>query len=468
MGKRKSKVLLFVLLILTWQLLSAAVSEDNIKSYNILYELQKDPKNLRQALDCTLSTVMYAEENFPSQESAERLLRRIYSKIELFEQFGKDDPVLLAIIKESTSDLLSALKSIDEETDKYKNTYHLLDFVIKDFSEMIQTFHFERFIEYFSLNNLKDFQLIESINGKQMQILTSHIIDTIIQNDYYLNNTTYSGIVKLGKEKLMNYLSIQMNPYLDKKLVKTLEQQYSLLKAYIKLYRSFYGDQFEENIPKEKYDYFLELEEYYNYLSNVEILSRRFLTAEEQTLGTLFPVFFEYIKKYQSITLKTDKLNNAVLKMVKNASTRFSYGQNELLSEKYDLSELSVSNEAINESLKNLSMLLKTNAKKEEDKTQDLRSKFFPKPFFLIMILVVIGLIFLFILVLPLKLKGSLFKKIGLSAKALTLFEKAAIKHPMDPEIHIKTAQIYEKLGREEEAMNEYKIASKVLDMKED
>jgi Tfp pilus assembly protein PilF len=38
----------------------------------------------------------------------------------------------------------------------------------------------------------------------------------------------------------------------------------------------------------------------------------------------------------------------------------------------------------------------------------------------------------------------------------------------MDPEIHIKTAQIYEKLGREEEAMNEYKIASKVLDMKED
>jgi tetratricopeptide (TPR) repeat protein len=127
-----------------------------------------------------------------------------------------------------------------------------------------------------------------------------------------------------------------------------------------------------------------------------------------------------------------------------------------------------VSNEAINESLKNLSMLSKTNAKKEEDKTQDLRSKFFPKPFFLIMILVVIGLIFLFILVLPLKLKGSLFKKIGLSTKALTLFEKAAIKHPMDPEIHIKTAQIYEKLGREEEAMNEYKIASKVLDMKED
>ncbi len=67
MGKRKSKVLLFVLLILTCQLFFATVSEDNIKTYNALYELQKDPKNLEQALDCTLSTVMYAEENFPSQ-----------------------------------------------------------------------------------------------------------------------------------------------------------------------------------------------------------------------------------------------------------------------------------------------------------------------------------------------------------------------------------------------------------------
>ncbi|MEA1884944.1 MAG: hypothetical protein U9N62_10560 [Thermotogota bacterium] len=468
MGKRKSKVLLFVLLILTCQLLSAAVSEDNIKTYNLLYELQKDPKNLEQALDCTLSTVMYAEKNFPSQETAESLLKRIYSKIEIFEQFGNDDPVLVAIIKESTSDLLSALKTIDEETDKYKNAYHLLDFVLKDFSELIQTFHFERFKEYFSLNKLKNFQLIESIKGKQMQSLTSHIIDTIIQNDYYLNNTTYSGIVKLGKEKFLNYLSIQMNPHLDKKLVETLEQQYSLLKAYITLYQSFYGNQYEENIPKEKYDYFLELEEYYNYLSNVEILSRRFLTAEEQTLNTLFPVFFEYIKKYQTITMKTDKLNSAVLKLVKNASTRFSYDKNELLSKKYDLSELSVSNEEINESLKNLSTLLKRNTKKEAEKTQDPLSIFLSKPFLLIFIFVVIGLLLLFILVLPLKLKGTLFKNLGLSSKALTIFEKAAIKYPMDPDIHIKTAQIYEKLGREEEAMNEYKIASKVLDMKED
>ncbi len=395
-------------------------------------------------------------------------MKRIYTKIELTEQFGNDDLVLVAIIKESTNDLLNALKTVDEETDKYKSTYHLLDFVIKDFSELIQTFHFERLKEYFGLNKLQDFQLIESIKGEQMQTLTSHIIDTIIQNDYYLNNTTYSGITKLGKEKLLNYLSIQMNPYLDKKLVETLEKQYSLLKTYIMLYENFYGDQFEENIPKEKYQYFLELEEYYNYLSNVEILTRRFLTAEKQTLSTLFPVFFEYIKKYQTITLKTDKLNASVLKMVKNASTRFSYDKNELLFEKFDLSELSVSNEEINESLKSLSSVLKTKSKEEEPAARIVVTELFKKPIFGIYAIVVITLLILFILLLPLKLKGTLYKNIGLSSKALTLFEKAAIKYPMDPDIHIKTAQIYEKLGREEEAMNEYKIASKVLDMKED
>jgi len=467
LGNRKSGIL-FIIIVLICQTLFATVSEENIKTYESLNELQKDPKNLEYALDCTLSTIMYGENNFPSEEAAEKLLKRIYTKIELTRNFQKDNDVVNAIIRESTNDLLEALQNIDEETDKYQETYVLLDFLYKDFSLLIEQFHFEQFKKYFQINKLQNLHLIDTIDGKQLQKLTTYIIDTIIENDYYLNNKTYSEIVKMGKEKFLNYLSIQINPYLDKKQINTYQKQYSLLKAYINFFQAYFGDMYREKIPKEKYSYFLELEEYFDYFSNVEILSRRFLTAETETLNNLFPIFMDYIDEFQTLVLKSENLNTAVLKMIKNASTRLSYEKIDLQNNNYDFNEMNISNEEIKESLRNLFSTMNTNFKREVPEKKDILTLFVNNSSLIITIFVLTAFLVLLILILPLKLKGSLLKNIGLNSRALSLFEKAAIKHPMDPDIHIKTAQIYEKLGREEDAMNEYKIASRVMDMNDD
>src|SRR6056297_32028 len=234
------------------------------------------------------------------------------------------------------------------------------------------------------------------------------------------------------------------------------------------MYEHYYGPSFIKEIPKEPYNYYQELNDYYEYLSKVEIMSRRFLTAEEETLSRIFPVFLEYIEEFQTLNLKSDKLSNAVLKMVKNASTRLSYIKKEMMLENHNFSEISVSDEEINESLKTLFSVLKPNKINDKPVEGNIVITFLNKPTFFMAIFAIIGVVIIFLSLLPIKLKGAFFKNIGFNSRALTLFEKAAIKHPMDPDIHIKTAQIYEKLGREEEAMNEYKIASKVLDMKED
>ena len=134
----------------------------------------------------------------------------------------------------------------------------------------------------------------------------------------------------------------------------------------------------------------------------------------------------------------------------------------------YNYNEINISNEEIKESLRNLFSTLTIKNKKEESEKQSAITLSLNNTSLFITLFVFTALLVLLILILPLKLKGTLFKNIGLNSRALSLFEKAAIKHPMDPDIHIKTAQIYEKLGREEEAMNEYKIASRVLDMNDD
>jgi len=455
-------------LIIIYGVLNAAVLKENVLTYDDLYHLQKVPDQLQKALDCTLSTVMYDVDQFSSQLQAEELLKRIYTKMVLSREYGLDDPVYEAIVKESTTELLLALEIIAEPTERYSKAYHLLDFVIKDFSILIDQFHFEKFKNFFQTNKLKGFQLIQSIDGKHVQKLTEHLIDVIIQNNYYLNNETNRSIVELGREKLLNYLSIQINPYLNKELLESYDSQYSLLKSYLDLFQDYYGDSYSEKIPAEKYKYYLDLKEYHEYLSNVEILSRRLLTVENETLISLYPVFFEYISQYNQINLKSDKLKNVVHSMIKNALTRFSYEDQQVLISNNTFENITLADNDLNNSLMNLKSKLYPKTKEESPINKQQLLSFITNPSFILFVFLAFGVISIFLISLPIKFKAALLKTVGMKTKSLSLFEKAAIKHPMDPDIHIKIAQIYEKLGREEDAMNEYKIASKVLDMKED
>jgi len=455
-------------LIIFCGVLNAVVLKENVLPYDDLYVLQKDPHQLQYALDCTLSTIMYDEDQFSSQLQAEELLKRIYTKLNLVQEFGMDDPIYQAIVKESSTELLSALKTVPEPTDSYSHAYSLLDFVIKDFSILIEQFHFEKFKEFFQTNKLKGFQLIQSIDGKLIQKLTEHLIEQIIQNNYYLNNETNKSIVQLGKEKLLNYLSIQINPYLEKDQIESYDNQYSLLKSYLDLYKDYYGDSFSEKIPQEKYEYYLDLKIYYEYLTNVEILSRRLLTAENETLNSLFPVFFEYLKQYNRIDLKSDTLKNAVHSMIKSALTRFSYEDHQVLVSNNTFENITLTDNDLNNSLMNLKSKLFPETNEEVPSNKQRILSFISNPSFILFAFMILGIISIILISLPIKFRAALFKIVGLKTKSLSLFEKAAIKHPMDPDIHIKIAQIYEKLGREEDAMNEYKIASKVLDIKED
>jgi len=463
----KMRILLCVLIII-YGVLNAGVLKENVLTYDDLYHLQKDPDQLQKALDCTLSTIMYGEDQFSSQLEAEELLKRIYTKMELSKEYGMDDLVYEAIIKESSTELLLALKAIAEPTERYSKAYHLLDFVIKDFSILIDQFHFDNFKNFFQISKLKGFQLIQSIDGKLVQKLTEKLIETIIQSNYYLNNETNRSIVQLGEEKLLNYLSIQINPYLNKDQLESYDSQYSLLKSYLDLYQDYYGDSFSEKIPQEKYEYYLDLKEYFEYLSNVEILSRRLLTVENETLNSLYPVFFEYIKQYTQIELKSERLKNVVHSMIKNALTRYSYEDQKVMISNNTFEDITLSDNDLNNSLMNLKSKLYPETKEDNHHEKQQLFPFINNPSFFFLVFLIFGFISILLISLPIKLKAALLKTVGMKTKSLSLFEKAAIKHPMDPDIHIKIAQIYEKLGREEDAMNEYKIASKVLDMKEE
>ncbi len=73
-------------------------------------------------------------------------------------------------------------------------------------------------------------------------------------------------------------------------------------------------------------------------------------------------------------------------------------------------------------------------------------------------------LIFPFLLIpfLSLRFRSFLYYHIGLKKKALLCYKKIVEKDPTNPEIRLKLALLYEKLGMQEEAMKEYEIIKKL------
>jgi hypothetical protein len=449
------------------------ISQDIIYDFDSIYAMQKNINTLKDALYSCLSTLLYAKENLPSEDETDRLLKRIYKKIELATQYSAGDEIFQAIIGENTERLIDAVSELKEATTTYQNSYEIADFIIPDFQDSIVHYRFEDFRRYLELNKLLGLNLVEKLSGDQLKVLTNHLINTIKINKYYFGNDLYRQLVEFGGEKFINYLSIQITPYIDMSDEASYKEQLSLLNTYINIYQIYYKSDFENNIPKQNYNYYLSLSNYFEYLENVEILSKRFITSEATTLSSLSDIFLGYLNQYNSMQIKTGNLDEKIQNMIKNASTRLVYADQQIKSKYHDAKKLSLKNQELQDTLNNFNETLNVDIsnemeKEEKDglllKIQNYFTDYNFNPFIIIPLLIIVFIIIY--LMLPLKTKGVFLKRIGLTGKALSLLQKASIQKPMDADIHIKTAQLYEKMGRDEDAINEYKIASKVIDMK--
>jgi len=475
--KRKRILTVFLILFSLFSYLNAdtGISPDLVSDYDSIYLLQKNIYSLEEALHSCLSTLLYSNEQFESEEKADELLKRIYKKIELRTRIQEGDRIFTAIISESTDDLLQELAKLENATSTYAEAYPLMEFVINDFINEIERYRFEDFKKFLEICKLQDFDLIEKIPGDQLKQLTNHLIETIKTDKLYFSNEFYTQLVLFGGEKLINYLSIQITPYIDTDDDESYKEQLSLLNSYVNIYRIYYKSDFEDKIPEQNYNYYLYLSHYFDYLENVEILSKRFITAEATTLSALSEPFNNYLNTYNDIQIKTETLNEKVEEMIKNASTRLVYA-NPAIKQNYEkIKTISLNNQQLQGTLNNFnvnllveSTVMENSSEKSNlfDRISDYLKELKINIFILIGLLILtLTMIYLF---LPLKIKGILLKNIGMNAKALTILQKASIQKPMDADIHIKTAQIYEKMGRDEDAINEYKIASKVIDLKGD
>jgi len=472
--RRRVYTLLLLVLLVTNIFLYAGVNRENISDYETIYRLQKTPERLGEALDKLISTMLYEPGEFHSEKQAEQLAWRIYEKKRLMKAFSIEDRIFYSIISEDTDALLETIKGLEETTDKYAPLYPLMEFVKEDFNQFLEKFNLRDLERFMNLYKLENFDLIAKMSGEALKAFTSDVIEKLRNPSPTFTEEVYEKLAAFGGKRFLEYLSIQIKPYINLKNEDTYSKQLSLLSIYIKIFKMNNSEDFEKRIPEEIYASYLKLDQYFDYLENVKILSRRILTAEDDTFEQLISLLFRYLSEYDNVPLKTGKLEEAVLELIKNASSRVSatdISYRDKVPENFKMissnpeieNSFSILMDSMKPSLGETATQTKTAVKNDKLQLEDF--ELFP-----ILIWAGGGVVFLFILYLflPLKIKAGILKNLGLKEKALLKIQRAAIENPTDPDIHIKTAQLLERMDREEEAVDEYRVASKVMEMSTD
>jgi len=472
--RKRVYTLLLLVLLLTNIFLYADVSRENISEYAEIYRLQKTPERLGEALDKLLSTMLYEPDEFQSEEQALQLARRIYEKRRLMKAFSIEDSIFYSIMSEDTDALLENIKALEETTDKYAQLYPLMAFVEEDFKQFLANFNLRDLERFMNLYKLDHFDLIAKISGEALKAFTSDVIEKLRNPPPTFTEAVYEKLAAFGGERFLEYLSIQIKPFINLRNEDTYSKQLSLLSIYIKFFKLNHPEDFKNRIPQELHDTYIKLEQYFDYLENVKILSRRILTAEDNTFEQLISLFFRYLSEYDNIKLKTEKLEEAILELMKNVSSRVSATDISYSDKVPENFKMVSSNPEIENSFNILMDSMTPSVSEGATKTQtaDKDDKIQAGDLALFPVFMWSGggvaCLFILYLFLPLKMKAGILKNLGLKEKALLTIQRAAIENPTDPDIHIKTAQLLERMDREEEAVDEYRVASKVMEMSAD
>jgi len=441
-------------------------------SYDEIYALQKSIPDLSEAEKQFLYTLVEAPELLGNEEQIDFLGNRIYGKKRLIENFSDEDMILKVIIEENTDSLLEYLDTASEKIEGYEDKYEFLDFVKKDFDKSMELYSLQKLKKHLNIIYMNDFHKFFELTENDYEYLAENLVNNFINNRMDFNNTVINKLAKFGGERLLQELNVRITPHILLNTEDNLRKEYNLLSILNDLHFAL-----SQNLGKavtllpqlsEKYE---KLKNYFSLKEEIEILDRRVLTIEKASLNGLIPLISDYINQYEKTPLEKEKIKTALISLVNNMVSRYSYEKSidispenkELIKktssivndietslrhfEKMIVSETPLTEEPVNEPM-------------SEENEINVISIIIP----VLIILLSVLLVFLF---LPKKKKAFLLKKIGRKEKAYAMFQKLSFEKPRDPDIHVAMAQLLEEMNREEEAINEYRIASKLVDIEE-
>ena len=441
-------------------------------SADSLYTFQKEPEWLERTRDQFLKTLVEQPELLESEETVDALGTRIYMKLRLLNDPGESGQALMAILSENAEETLRLLALEEGRLDQYRPLYPLMDFIIKDFRKTLYPFDFQKMVPYFLISQFEEFEGFFSLTNEEHYHIAKGVLNGTVNNQTYPERSLKAMVKLLGEKYLRAYASL-IKPMLTVRTEADYAQELRLAKSYVDQAGYLYGQQMGQKIEPELHQAYLSLSQYFSCKEDALIVENRVALASQDTYLSLLPVVLELIDRYEKITINKGLLEKTILSLMQNCGLKtqlFSSVVTDEVQRKWktytDQRDLSPTiRKAISLDILGSGSSVSTPTATPVDP---------PAPVSWIkrlqwrhaLYIAIPAAAFLFLLLLlPAPLKAKAAKLLGRKEKALALYQKASFSKPEVAEYHVQMALLLGLLHREEEAIQEYRIATKILSM---
>lgn len=445
--------------------------------YDEIMQMQKNPELLETAQKQLSKTLASAPELMISSENVDRLGQRIAMKREIIDTYGIEDPLIKAIMTESTSDFISALQSRSETTiSGYDSLIPLMDFMQEALDELIQDFHFTRLRSLLAIVKIPGLTQSLHLSEEDMRVLAKKILDNFDQRPVEFSSDLIHRIAKFGEDQLLRYIALLLYPvtYVQKEV--EYFDAYRRLRFYIDLGRAYHGPHLRDKANQELLSRFDNLEMYFNQKDRIDILHRRILTTEALGLIPLIPMLLDYLTDMEKLALPAHRLQETAQSMIESCMTRLrveakSFQNTEIPRTTLDhLSAVRLTNPQTQRLLDQMSqqvITLSTGMSADEDtsRTPSEETQGYPHMWIIIWITIGSGIMLAFLaLAFNPRMRARLYRRIGLTKRAIGIIKRLSFENPLDPDLHVFLAQLLADNDQIEEAMSEFRAASRLLE----
>ena len=435
---------------------------------------QKEPEWLERTLEQFLKTLIEQPELLVSEETVDALGTRIYMKLRLLNDPAEKGQAWMAILGENTEETLRQLALEETRFSWYRPVYPLMDFLVKDFRKTLYPFDFQKLVPYFLISQFDGFEAFFSLTNEEHYHIAKGVLNGIVNNQTYPEHSL-KAMVKLLDEKYLRAYASFVQPMISAKSEVDYTQELRLAKSYVDQAGYLYGEELSQKAEPKLYQAFLSLSQYFSCREDALIVENRVALASQDTYLSLLPVVLELIDRYEQITINKELLENALVSLIRNYGLKTRLFGPEITEEiqrkwksytdAHDLSPMilkTISSDIL-EGGNTVPVTFPTPATPTETVSWIKR---FQWRHALVIALPILSLLLLMAL-LPASLKAKVAKAFGRKEKALALFQKASFSKPEVAEYHVQMAILLGLLHREEEAIQEYRIATKILSMSE-
>jgi len=312
----------------------------------------------------------------------------------------------------------------------------------------------------------KNFDSFFKISSDDFILISRGLVKDFQKRWVEFDDKTLKKIAAFGGEKLVTYISFEIFPLITFKDEANFFSEYRLLDFYVGLCSIVNPNDIEGIANKTLYGYYKNALSYQNFYEEAGILSRRFLTIEKESVAALFPVLLEIIRKYPEIKINKESAKKNLEDLIEKSYLRLSSEKDIDFSAEFTPIIISLTEEASSIGIPSEKFILLTELRMEKTKNSEIIPLFNINTKF-IFLLISISPLFFLLLLFNKSIRVKTLSFFGLRKKALDLYRRISVEKPGNPDTHVKIAQLLSEMNRGEEALKEFRIASRLVQMRD-